>query len=77
MKNLDSVCIVIQEVDSSVVASLAFEQLGNKAIAITGISPALANSLVKKQEVKQVDWRKHLEIQTSELTNQATVKNQK
>ena len=54
MKNLDSVCIAYSgEVDSSLVASLAFEQLGNKAIAITGISPALANSLREEAEVKQ------------------------
>ena len=46
IKNLESVSIAYSGgVDSTLVASLAFEQLGNKAIAITGISPALANTL--------------------------------
>ena len=41
IKNLESVCIAYSGgVDSTLVASLAFEQLGSKAIAITGISPA-------------------------------------
>ena len=41
IKNLGSVCIAYSGgVDSTLVESLAFEQLGSKAIAITGISPA-------------------------------------
>ena len=52
IKNLDSVCIAYSGgVDSTLVASLAFEQLGRKAIAITGISPALANTL--REEAKR------------------------
>ena len=56
IKNLDSVCIAYSGgVDSTLVASLAFEQLGNKSIAITGISPALANSL-REEARSQAKW---------------------
>ena len=42
IKNLSSVCVAYSGgVDSTLVASLAFEQLRDKAIAITGVSPAL------------------------------------
>ena len=69
IKNLDSACIAYSGgVDSTLVASLAFEQLGSKAIAITGISPALANTL-REEAKSQAKWIgvKHLEIKTSEL----------
>ncbi len=69
IKSLDSVCVAYSGgVDSTLVASLAFEQLGSKAIAITGISPALANTL-REEARSQAKWIgvKHLEIQTSEL----------
>ena len=50
------------------VASIAFEQLGSNALAITGISPALANKL-REEAKSQAKWIgvKHLEIKTSEL----------
>ena len=69
IKNLDSVCIAYSGgVDSTLVASLAFEQLGSKAIAITGISPALATTL-REEARRQAKWIgvKHVEIKTSEL----------
>ncbi len=69
IKNLESVCIAYSGgVDSTLVASLAFEQLGSKAIAITGISPALANTL-REEARSQAKWIgvKHLEIKTAEL----------
>ena len=77
IKNLDSVCIAYSGgVDSTLVASLAFEQLGNKAIAITGISPALANTL-REEARSQAKWIgvKHLEIKTSELEESGYRKN--
>ena len=79
IKNLDSVCIAYSGgVDSTLVASLAFEQLGSKAIAITGISPALANSL-REEARRQAKWIgvKHLEIKTSELEESNYSKNPK
>ena len=79
IKNLDSVCIAYSGgVDSTLVASLAFEQLGNKAIAVTGISPALANTL-REEAKSQAKWIgvKHLEIKTSELDQSSYNKNPK
>ena len=79
IKNLDSVCIAYSGgVDSTLVASLAFEQLGNQAIAITGISPALANTL-REEAKSQAKWIgvKHLEIKTSELDQSSYSKNPK
>ena len=75
IKNLDSVCIAYSGgVDSTLVTSLAFEQLGSKAIAITGISPALANTL-REEARRQARWIgvKHIEIKTSELDQTSTV----
>jgi len=55
-KNLDNACIAYSGgVDSTLVASLAFEQLGGKAVAITGVSPALANSL-REEARSQAKW---------------------
>ncbi|MBO8230870.1 TIGR00268 family protein [Prochlorococcus marinus str. MU1404] len=69
IQSLNSVCIAYSGgVDSTLVASIAFEQLGSKAIAITGVSPALANTL-REEARSQAKWIgvKHLEIKTSEL----------
>ena len=76
-KNLDSACIAYSGgVDSALVASLAFEQLGSKEIAVTGISPALANTL-REEARSQAKWIgvKHLEIKTSELEQSSYSKN--
>ena len=69
IKNLNSVCVAYSGgVDSTLVASLAFEQLGSKAVAITGVSPALAKTLLDEAK-SQAKWIgiHHLEIETSEL----------
>jgi len=79
IKNLDSVCIAYSGgVDRTLVASLAFEQLGSKAIAITGVSPALAHTL-REEARSQAKWIgvKHLEIKTSELEQLSYSKNPK
>ena len=69
IKNLNNICVAYSGgVDSTLVASLAFEQLGDKAIAITGVSPALAKTLLDEAK-SQAKWIgiQHLEIKTSEL----------
>jgi len=79
IKNLNSICVAYSGgVDSTLVASLAFEQLGSKAVAITGISPALANTL-REEARSQAKWIgvKHLEIKTSELDQSSYSKNPK
>ncbi|ABM72965.1 ATP-utilizing enzymes of the PP-loop superfamily [Prochlorococcus marinus str. MIT 9515] len=79
MKNLNSVCVAYSGgVDSTLVASLAFEQLGSKAIAVTGVSPALAKTLLDEAK-SQAKWIgiNHLEIETSELDQSSYSKNPK
>ena len=79
IKNLNSVCVAYSGgVDSALVASIAFEQLGSKAIAITGVSPALAKTLLNEAK-SQARWIgiKHLEIETSELDQSSYSENPK
>ena len=79
IKNLNSVCVAYSGgVDSTLVASLSFEQLGNKAIAITGVSPALAKTLLEEAR-SQARWIgvEHLEIKTSELDQENYTQNPK
>ena len=69
IKKLNSVCVAYSGgVDSAFVSSIASEQLDKKAIAITGVSPALAKSLLEEAR-SQAKWIgiQHLEIETSEL----------
>jgi uncharacterized protein len=59
-------------VDSSLVAALAVEQLGPRALAVTAVSPALAPHL--RQEARdQARWLglRHREIATAELADPA------
>ena len=79
IKNLNSVCVAYSGgVDSTLVASLAFEQLGRKSIAITGVSPALAKTLLNEAK-SQAKWIgiQHLEIETSELDQSSYSENPK
>jgi uncharacterized protein len=63
-------------VDSALVAALAVERLGPEALAITGISPALAPHL--RQEARdQAAWLgvRHQELPTAELADPAYASN--
>jgi uncharacterized protein len=57
-------------VDSALVAALALEQCGERALAITGVSPALAPHL-RREAVEQAHWLglRHREIATAELSD--------
>ena len=54
--------------DSTLVAALAHEQLGGRAMAVTGVSPALAPHLLEEARA-QADWIgiQHRECATAEL----------
>ena len=63
-------------VDSALVAAIAVEQLGPRAEAITGISPALAPHL-RREAAQQARWLGlcHREIATAELADPAYASN--
>ena len=66
---LKKVCVAYSGgVDSSLVAAIAFEQLGPEAIAVTGISPSLAPYLLNEARL-QAAWLgiEHRECETNEL----------
>ena len=79
ISNLKSTCVAYSGgVDSALVATIAYEQLGENAIAITGVSPALATQLLKEAK-EQAQWIgiRHIEIETSELEDASYNKNPK
>lgn len=63
-------------VDSALVAALAVEQLGEAALAITGVSPALAPHL-RAEAIDQARWLgiRHREVTTAELDDPAYAAN--
>jgi pyridinium-3,5-biscarboxylic acid mononucleotide sulfurtransferase len=63
-------------VDSALVAALAVEQLAERAVAITGVSPALAPHL-RQEAAAQARWLgiAHREIPTAELADPAYASN--
>ena len=69
IRGIDNVCIAYSGgVDSSLVATIAQEQLGPKAIAVTAVSPSLAPYLLKQARL-QAEWIgiHHEECQTDEI----------
>jgi uncharacterized protein len=63
-------------VDSALVAAIAVEQLGTAALAITGVSPALAPHL-RREAAEQARWLRinHQEIPTAELADPSYASN--
>ncbi len=69
IKDVNNVCVAYSGgVDSSLVATIAHEQLGSQAFAVTGVSPSLAPYLLKQARL-QAAWIgiRHEECQTNEL----------
>ena len=69
IKDINNVCVAYSGgVDSSLVATIAQEQLGPKAIAVTAVSPSLAPYLLKQARL-QAEWIgiHHEECQTDEI----------
>ena len=79
LSKLNSACIAYSGgVDSALVTTIAYEQLGDKSLAITGVSPALANQLLieARSQAKWIGIR-HLEINTFELDEKSYSSNPK
>jgi len=77
IKDIDNVCVAYSGgVDSSLVATIAQEQLGSKAFAVTGVSPSLAPYLLKQARL-QAAWIgiRHEECQTNEINQPNYFKN--
>ncbi len=77
IKQLKNVCIAYSGgVDSSLVATIAQEQLGSKAFAVTGVSDSLAPYLLKQARL-QAAWIgiRHEECQTNEINEPNYFKN--
>ncbi len=73
ISKLDAVCVAYSGgVDSTLVAAISLEQLGFNAIAVTGVSPALAPHLLKEAK-HQAAWIgiQHHECITNELDDPA------
>ncbi|WP_269608995.1 ATP-dependent sacrificial sulfur transferase LarE [Prochlorococcus marinus] len=77
IKDINNACVAFSGgVDSSLIATIAQEQLGSKAFAVTGISPSLAPYLLKQARL-QANWIgiRHEECQTNEINEPNYFKN--
>ena len=79
LRGLKTACIAYSGgVDSALVATIAFEQLGDQSLAVTGVSAALANQLLDEARL-QAKWIgiKHIEVKTFELEDETYSNNPK
>ena len=77
IKDINHACVAFSGgVDSSLVATIAQEQLGQKASAVTGVSPSLAPYLLKQARL-QAAWIgiHHKECHTNEINEPSYFKN--
>ena len=77
IKDINHACVAFSGgVDSSLVATIAQEQLGQKAFAVTGVSPSLAPYLLKQARL-QAAWIgiHHKECHTNEINEPSYFKN--
>jgi len=77
IKDINNACVAFSGgVDSSLVATIAQEQLGSKAFAVTGVSPSLAPYLLKQARL-QAAWIgiRHEECHTNEINDPSYFKN--
>ena len=77
IKDIGHVCVAYSGgIDSSLVATIAHEQLGSRAFAVTGVSPSLAPYLLKQARL-QAAWIgiRHEECQTNEINQPNYYKN--
>ena len=75
--DIDTACVAFSGgVDSSLVATIAQEQLGSKAFAVTGVSPSLAPYLLEQARL-QAAWIgiRHEECNTNEINEPNYFKN--
>ena len=76
-KDINNACVAFSGgVDSSLVATIAQEQLGSNAFAVTGVSPSLAPYLLEQARL-QAAWIgiRHEECQTNEINEPNYYKN--
>lgn len=77
LKQFDSVAVAFSAgVDSAVVAKAAYLALGEKAIALTGVGPALAEGeLEEAKRIAQLIGIQHVEVVTDEINNPLYIAN--